>query len=249
VSQDGGSAENTRVGQNLDRGPAVGFETCLGLAHGLGGMDVDSKSQALRLQRDGFEKSVVTCVRSVGRQPRGDTSFRCAPVLVGKGRGLFHTGVPLAAEDRPCQSGPCAGLFHGMGHPVHVKVVVGYRGHTRLDHLGQPQLHPPIDVVRGEIALQWPDVLVEPGLDVHVFGKTPKKGHGHVGMGVDQAGHGEHPPPFDRLAIFSHRQRTRGPHCRESIAADQYVVTTKGVALAGFAPEHIDVADQQLSHG
>jgi hypothetical protein len=211
-------------------------------------MDVDPQIETLGLPRHRRQELIVTGVGGVRRQPGRNSAVRRAVILLGERGRALYPGRALVAEDRPPQRRPGAGPLHRLGSLIHVEVVVGDRSHPGLDHLRETELHTPVDVVGAEVRLERPDVLVEPGGNVHILGQTAKEAHRHVGVGVDQPRHREHARARYHLGIFSRGVTASWLNGRDAVAADEDVLVTQHQAVVGGALKHVNFLDQQLTH-
>jgi hypothetical protein len=178
--------EDAGLRQHLDRRNAALRQARGSLRRIFGGVDVDADAQPPRLCDRGAQKVVVAGVGGVRRQPRADAPVRAALPAFHKGGGGVERSVALAGKDRPTKQGACARLAHRLRCRVHEKVVVGDGRHARLDHLDQPEQHPPIDILSGQITLHRPDEIVEPAVDGDILRQPAKEHHRCVGVRVDQ---------------------------------------------------------------
>ena len=197
----------------------------------------------------GPQKVVVAGVGGVGGQPGGDAPAGRALPALDELSGPVQHRLPLVAEDGPTQGGAGAGLLHCPGRPVHVKVVVGDAGDAGLDHLGQSQQHAPIHVFLLQVALQGPHVFVEPLFQRHIFGQPAEDDHRHVGVGVDEARHGDHAIGLDELTGAVEGDGPRRLHGGDAVAFDGNVVIALHAQVAvGGDLQHVGLSNQQVEH-
>ena len=91
---------------------------------------------------------------------------------------------------RPISSG---GLGGGIREVVHVIVA----GDAEADQLQAAQLDSPANILLGDFGFQGPDLLLQPGHQLHVVGIAAQKCHGQVSVAVDEPGDGQFSPPVD----------------------------------------------------
>lgn len=186
-------------------------------------------------------------VGRVGAEAGADPPAGGALPALGERQGLLELALLVgAAERRPGQQGAHAGLIHGAGDLVHGEVVVGEAGHAGLDHLGDTQQRPPVDIFGGEVHLHRPDALVEPDIDRHILGDAAEEAHGGVGVGVDQPGDGEHPAGLDQLA--GEAGADVGGDGDNPAALDGDIVAGQGAGGPAVDLEHGGAADEEVVH-
>ena len=129
-------------------------------------------------------------------------------VIAGLGRKILR-GPEI---HRPAgQIGGDARLQHRLGDGLGVHVHIGDAGGARRNHLRQPQGRACGHTAAVQLGLGGEDVVVEPGMQVAASAVAPHEGHGHVGVGVDKAGHHhlagavDHPLKLPRGALRPHR--------------------------------------------
>jgi hypothetical protein len=212
----------------------------------LGGVDMNAEPETLRLPHHSSQEFLVAGVGSVRGEPGCDPSRRRTVEILGKGRCTFDTFRPLTAEDGPREGSPRPGSVDSFDRPIHVKVVVGDGRHASLDHLRQPELHTPENVVGRKVRLQWPDVLVEPGRNIDILGQATEDPHRHVRVGVDESWDGQHLRCLDDLVGIGGPSGWR--HLFNSVGSDQDVVVPQNLTPVILALENINVLDQQVTH-
>jgi hypothetical protein len=73
-----------------------------------------------------------------------------------------------------------------LGNRRHEEVHVAESGRPGPDHLCDPELRAPVDVVALQFGLDGPDILAEPGVEGLVVGRPAKERHRHVRVCVDE---------------------------------------------------------------
>ena len=113
------------------------------------------------------------------------------PVLLRHAVGVKAIAAFIKAHARIGEISVQSRVLHCPGHlgKVHIHIGEGHRSGGQ--HFGQGELRAQIDVVGGQFGLDGEHMVVEPLLQHIVIGIAPHQGHGGVGMGVDQAGHGD----------------------------------------------------------
>ena len=155
------------------------------LADFFGGVDVDADAEPPRVVSGGAQEIVVAGVGRMGGHPGGDAPVRRALPLGRERRRSVERAVIGVAKDRPAQRRPRPRLRDGLADAIHVKVVIGHGRHARLNHLDQAKQRAPVNIVRGEVALQRPDKIVKPAANRHVLGQAAEEHHRHVRVRVD----------------------------------------------------------------
>ena len=111
------------------------------------------------------------------------------------------------AEDALAAQAAHARLVHGAVGGVLDQVHVVEGGGAGAQHFGAAQQGPGLHDVGREVLFHGKDVLRQPFHQRQVVGHAPQKGHGRVGVRVDQAGQDQ------RIAKVQHpRWRVRGSH-------------------------------------
>ncbi len=120
------------------------------------------------------------------------------------------------------QDSPHAGLINRSGGAIQAKIAVGQGGGPGADHFSAGQEASPVNRLRvDKPGLRGEDVLFQPVLQGQVVGQTPEKGHGRMGVGIDQPRQDQEPPAVNH---FPGRPelRTTGAEIRNPAVFDAY---------------------------
>lgn len=98
----------------------------------------------------------------------------------------------LHIEDHARDKRPQPHLLCRRSSRIREIVHIIITGDAESDQLQAAELHPPVDILLSQPRLQGPDLLLQPGHQLHVVGIAPQEAHCQVGMAVDQAGDGQH---------------------------------------------------------
>lgn len=248
MRQDSRHVEDATSVEDLDGRLAAALQAGLGLAQRLGGVDVDAAADGPGFGGAGAQKIVIAGIRRVRRQNRADApAGRPVPAL-RESRRLVNLAQAAPAEHRLPEQGAGPGYFDRARGVLHVPVMVVDCGDAGFDHLQQAQLHAPIDIFGFQIGFQMPDIIVEPAFQVDVFAQAAPKRHRHVGMRVDEAGHGdlaggvEHDLGMRRVAGSGRLHRL------DTIAADENIAPAEQLGPLRLDLQNVRVSNQQVSH-
>lgn len=196
----------------------------------------------------GAQQAVIAQVGRVRGHAGGDAAPGAPLPALGEGGRLGERLEAPLRERAPPQVGPGARFLDGARHLVHEDELVGHRGDAPLDHLDEAEHRAPVHVLRGELALQGPDELGEPALERHVLGQSAPEHRGHVRLGVDEPGQGQHPLPLEHLE--ARRERLPGgADVRDAPRVDEDVlVARQGERALGAGDEGVAVTDAEVRH-
>ena len=184
--------------QGLDGSQAsVAALAGLVLEAGLGHMDVHAQALFLGVVGHPAPQRLVGGVLSVDGGIHQDLAVARPVPQVGElllvvaviAGGGAEVGGIAEVHAAAGQVGADAGLQDLLGDGAGEHIHITDAGDARGDHLGQAQTgaggHGPVV----QLGLGREDPLVQPGLEVTAPAVAPQEGHGHVGVGVHQAGH------------------------------------------------------------
>ena len=80
-------------------------------------------------------------------------------------------------------------LQHSFGDGIGVHIHIRDTGSAASNHLGQPQSGARGNASGIQLVLGREDIVVQPVVQVVSASVPPQEGHGHMSVGVDQAGH------------------------------------------------------------
>ena len=188
VGHDTGNGETTCLGHH---GKGRLAELLIALFYLLGGLGHVQMDTAAVLTGRFYQPS-----QHLGRADIGGvgTDAQMDHLVAGVGRqqllGLlqFWLGVAAKAKDGVGEIAAQAQFAGGTGDVLTAKVVVGKGGDAVLCHLGAGQFGTPVDVLLGHLALERPELPVEPVVDVYILSDAAEDVHGGVGVQYDQAG-------------------------------------------------------------
>jgi hypothetical protein len=124
---------------------------------------------------------------------------RCTVPLLGELGRALDALVALRGEIGLGQQGAGAALVDDSRDLLHVEVVVREARDAGEQHLADRELGAEPHVPRRHVDLHGPDVVVEPGVGLHVLGRVAEHRHGGVRVRVHQAGDGDVAAPVDDL--------------------------------------------------
>ena len=228
VGHDAGDGEAPGLGHHLEGGLAVLLPALRHLAPGLRDMEVDAAALLPGRLHQGPQHLRGADVGGV--RAKADVHHGVIPVLLHQRlhRPHLRPRIAVKGEHRPGDVGPDAGLLGRPGDLLPLEVVVGKGGDPVVQHLGAAEFGPPVDVLRQDLALVGPYLLVEPVVHVDILGDAPEDVHGGMGVEHRQAGADEQPGAVHHLRPAGLQPRPPGG---DDAVPDQQVLPGGDVPL------------------
>lgn len=139
------------------------------------------------------------------------------------------------------QTGRARGLEHGFLKKIHIHAGRG----AGTQHFRIAQQAAQAHDFRGELGLHRKDALLQPVHERHVVGQAAQKGHGRVGMSIDEAGQNEHPAQIKlALGLPGGAQRVTRPHGSHQPVGDGHGCVFKDAALRVLSDDDSGVEER-----
>ena len=103
-----------------------------------------------------------------------------------------HAGYESSQAHLPCSLGRL------IRKVVHVRVA----GDAEANQLQTAKFHAPTDVFCRQPGFQWPDLLPQPGHQLHIIRVATQESHGQVSVTIDEPGNGQFSPAVDDVIPF-----------------------------------------------
>ena len=225
-------SQETEFVEPAHRGGAVEADAVLDFLARLADVDVEQKPVVPRERGAALEPLAADGIDGM----RGDDELDAAaggvlPVLdVVLEHLRLRLGMPV--QHRDADGGAHARGLHGGHGLFRVEIHVVEESRAGGAHLPDGQLVAAPDVLRGELRLGGPDVLLEPFLQGQVVRRAAQQGHGRVRVRVEEAGEDGGPLGFEREVGGG---VLRGVQVRELAFPDEDV---------GLSPFVLDMAEQ-----
>src|SRR5690606_22526376 len=111
-----------------------------------------------------------------------------------------------------------------------------------------PQQRAPIDILRRQIRLQLPDMVIEPRFQRHILHNLAEKHHRHMGVAINQPRKRHHPPPINPPRPLLLNPLPPRPHRPNPIPLHHNIPPLLTNPLPLHPPHHITTLNHQRRH-